>query len=91
MEQKRFTDSAQFDEKDGTTYLFPVNTSAPWPENRRYIGQPDQEVDANWDELIGDRYFSISEEEASYAWGDDRGKYVDERQGGYTAGYSHLS
>jgi hypothetical protein len=88
LEQRRFINSAQFDEHDGKTYLSQLDTSVPWPENRRYIGEPGKEVDANWDDLIGDRYFSISEQEAIYAWGDMRREYVDERQGGYTAGYS---
>jgi hypothetical protein len=68
-----------------------LDTSVPWPENRRYIGEPGEEVDVNWDDLIGDRYFSISEQEAIYAWGNERREFVDEMQGGYTAGYSHLS
>jgi hypothetical protein len=50
------------------------------------FGSPSPEIDANWGRLIGDRYFSISEDEAKRAWGDKRHEYVDEWAGGYTAG-----
>lgn len=57
-----------------------------WPENRVYTGEPSQALDDNWEDLIGDRYFSISEDEAVEAWGEHRFAYVDEERGGYTAG-----
>jgi len=49
------------------------------------FGPPSPEIDANWDQLIGKRYFSISEEEAVEAWGPKRHEYIDHLQGGYTA------
>jgi len=66
--------------------LLPADPQAPWPENVDYVGEPGTELDENWDKLIGRRYFSVSEREAIYAWGEDRHQYVDERIGGYTAG-----
>jgi len=62
-----------------------VNRSAPWPENKQFVGKPNPQIDANWDELIGQRYFSVSEEEATRAWGDHRYDFIDQEQGGYTA------
>jgi hypothetical protein len=63
-----------------------VDKTARWPENMILFGPPSREIDNNWAKLIGKRYFSISEDEAERAWGDKRHDYVDERQGGYTAG-----
>lgn len=85
MEQIRFKGSPHFD-INGTGFLDPVNKTASWPENMDLFGPPNPEIDTNWDQLIGNRYFSISEEEAERAWGDKRHEYVDERKGGYTAG-----
>lgn len=64
----------------------PVDKTAKWPENHRFVGEPSAEIDDNWMGLLEDRYFSISEEEAAEAWGDRRHDYVDEEHGGYTAG-----
>lgn len=63
-----------------------VDKHAHWPENHQFTGEPSNEIDDNWLDLIEDRYFSISEEEAIQAWGDRRHEYVDEDHGGYTAG-----
>ncbi|KAK7937206.1 Cyclochlorotine biosynthesis protein O [Apiospora aurea] len=71
---------------NGSGYLDPVDKEAPWPENMVLFGDPSDEIDDNWDRLIEDRYFSITEEEATRAWGDKRHEYVDEGEGGYTAG-----
>lgn len=51
-----------------------------------FFGTPSAEIDRNWADLIGRRYVSISEEEATRAWGDKRREYIEERLGGYTAG-----
>lgn len=85
MERVTFTGSPSFS-TNGTGSLDPVDETAPWPENMVLFGAPSDEIDMNWDRLIGHRYFSISEEEAKRAWGDKRHEYVDQRKGGYTAG-----
>ena len=80
-----FSGSPQFS-LDGTMSAKPFNASATWPENVHYFGEPSPEIDKNWNDLIGFRYFSISEEEAKSVWGDGYINYVDQLQGGYTAG-----
>jgi len=71
---------------NGTGYVDEPDPNAPWPENMKLFGPPTPEVDANWDRLIGDRYFAVSKEEAVKSWGDKRHEYWDEQVGGYTAG-----
>lgn len=85
LEKKRFTGSPLFDD-NGTMVAAPVDKHADWPENHLFTGEPSQQIDDNWEDLIEDRYFSISEEEAVEAWGERRFDYVDEERGGYTAG-----
>lgn len=63
-----------------------TDPEARWPENLRFTGDLTDEVDENWNEIVEDRYFSVSEAEAIEAWGDRRHEYVDEELGGYTAG-----
>jgi hypothetical protein len=63
-----------------------VNTSLPWPDNRLYAGTPSREIDDNWQELIGSRYFSIREAEAVRAWGERAAEYRNHVHGGWTAG-----
>jgi hypothetical protein len=81
----RFGGSPEF-YTNGTSWQRPVDESAPWPENVRYFGEPSREIDNNWEELIGRRYFSISKEEAKGVWGEKYREYVDQLRGGYTAG-----
>jgi hypothetical protein len=65
----------------------PLNTSAPWPENRQYFGEPTRAIDENWDELIGGRYFEITEEEARRTLGKDKyTEYWDGTRQRYEAG-----
>lgn len=85
MEQIRFKGSPKFS-SNGTGSINSVDETAPWPENMLLFGEPSREIDANWERLIGYRYFSISEEEATRAWGEKRHEYIDQRRGGYTAG-----
>ncbi|KAK8022820.1 Cyclochlorotine biosynthesis protein O [Apiospora rasikravindrae] len=85
LELVTFRRSPQFN-INGTGYLDPIDKKAPWPENMVLFGPPSDEIDDNWDRLIEDRYFSITEEEATRAWGEKRHEYVDEELGGYTAG-----
>jgi hypothetical protein len=63
-----------------------TDPKARWPENLRFTGDLSDEVDENWNQIVEDRYFSVSEAEAIEAWGDHRHEYVDEELGGYTAG-----
>ncbi|KAK3333557.1 hypothetical protein B0T19DRAFT_474226 [Cercophora scortea] len=89
LEHIRFKGSPLFSlSSNGTElgYLPPVDASARWPENMDLFGPPSEEVDANWERLIGRRYFSVSEEEAVRAWGEERYRFVDRVEGGYTAG-----
>jgi hypothetical protein len=85
LEQVRFTGSPEFDSQ-GKMHHKPWDESTPWPENVRYFGEPSLEIDENWSKLIGLRYFSISEEEAKSVWPDSYNDYIDQLQGGYTAG-----
>jgi hypothetical protein len=85
LEQVRFTGSPQFS-PNGSMSHKPFDPSISWPENVHYFGEPSPEIDANWEKLIEFRYFSISEEEAKSVWGDGYHEYVDQLQGGYTAG-----
>ncbi|KAL7904109.1 hypothetical protein GGI35DRAFT_490820 [Trichoderma velutinum] len=85
LEQIRFRGSPQFS-INGTGSLEPMDNTARWPENMKLFGVPSTELDENWERLIGNRYFSVSEEEAEKAWGEKRFDYVDELDGGYTAG-----
>jgi len=85
LEQVRFAGSPQFS-SNGTMSHKPFDPSISWPENVHYFGEPSPEIDENWEKLIGFRYFSISEEEAKCVWRDDYHEYVDQLQGGYTAG-----
>ncbi|KAK8075912.1 hypothetical protein PG994_003184 [Apiospora phragmitis] len=85
LELVTFRRSPHFD-INGTGFLDPVDDKAPWPENMVLFGTPSEEIDDNWERLISGRYFSITEEEATRAWGDKRHEYVDEGEGGYTAG-----
>lgn len=85
LEKVRFRGTPHF-HNNGTPWTEPPDMLASWPENLQYVGEPNPQVDANWQELIGQRYFSISEEEAKSAWGERRHDYVDQNAGGYTAG-----
>ncbi|KAJ5921582.1 hypothetical protein N7454_009056 [Penicillium verhagenii] len=82
----RFHGSPHF-EANGTAWREAVDSSARWPENEAYFGNPSAEIDNSWDHLIRPRYFSVSEVEAKRAWGAEYTKYRDPLFGGYTAGY----
>ncbi|KAE9376628.1 hypothetical protein N431DRAFT_400882 [Stipitochalara longipes BDJ] len=85
LEQVRFSGSPQID-LEGHMHHKPWDKNTPWPENVPYFGDPSPEIDENWKKLIGMRYFSISEEEAKSIWPDNYKDYVDQLEGGYTAG-----
>lgn len=82
---KRFGGSPKFDD-NGTMWMDEIDPTARWPENLRFTGTLSDEIDENWNDIVEDRYFSVSEDEAIAAWGDRRHEYVDEELGGYTAG-----
>jgi hypothetical protein len=82
LEQRRFTGSPKF-LNNGSPWKDPIDETAPW----LYFGEPTPDLDANWHRLIGERYFTVSEEVAIRAWGDSRHEFVDQNLGGYTAGY----
>ncbi|SMQ47375.1 unnamed protein product [Zymoseptoria tritici ST99CH_3D7] len=84
LELRRFTGTPKFEVHGETWRTF--NDSAAWPENHRYVGTPSQAIDDAWNELIGCRYISLSEEEAADTWGARHANYRDEGLGGYTAG-----
>ncbi|EME78253.1 uncharacterized protein MYCFIDRAFT_144082 [Pseudocercospora fijiensis CIRAD86] len=80
IEQRRFTGSVGF-LPDGTkTLVFD-------PAEPVYVGDPSPEIDRNWDELVEDRYWSISEDEAKMLWGVGHERYRDHAKGGYTGGF----
>jgi hypothetical protein len=85
LEEVRFRGSPRF-YSNGSSWREPADPNSPWPENREYFGQPSREIDEAWDDLIGWRYFSISEEEAKRAWGEKYKEYRDPRTGGFGAG-----
>lgn len=85
LEEVRFIGTPHF-MLNGSSWREPVDRSARWPDNLEFFGTPRKEIDDNWEELIGQRYFFISEEEAEQAWGEKRHQYVDPDTGGYIAG-----
>ncbi|KAI1347179.1 hypothetical protein F5Y01DRAFT_319015 [Xylaria sp. FL0043] len=78
IQQYRFTGSPHFDEDKGE-YIPPESPS--W----RYIGSG-PEVDSAWEELVKNRYFLLTDEEAKEAWGDDYTEYWNNNRGGYLGG-----
>ncbi|KAF2210011.1 hypothetical protein CERZMDRAFT_13606, partial [Cercospora zeae-maydis SCOH1-5] len=79
----RFVGAPMFDDQ-GEPYLDEENQS-------KYAGKPSDSIDEAWDELIHDRYFLISDEEANEAWGPDyilnyRTPDKSTEKGGYLAG-----
>lgn len=72
--------------KNGTSWIDPVDSHDSYPNNLRFFGEPSQEIDDNWHNLIDDRYFFVTEEEAENAWGEKRHEYLDPDSGEYIAG-----
>ena len=56
------------------------------PGEKLYSMETTPDVDANWNELLWGRYFSISEDEAKTLWGDDYRNYEDPVRSGWTGG-----
>jgi hypothetical protein len=53
---------------------------------KQYAGKPSLEIDANWQELINDRYFWISDEEAASMWPGELDSLYHRAGKGYVAG-----
>ncbi|KXT15673.1 hypothetical protein AC579_6114 [Pseudocercospora musae] len=80
IEHRRFTSSVGF-HSDGTEFLIQE------PSEPVYVGEPSPEIDGAWEELVHDRYWSISESEAKSLWGVGYEMYRDEVKGGWTGGF----
>ncbi|EMC92303.1 hypothetical protein BAUCODRAFT_151715 [Baudoinia panamericana UAMH 10762] len=79
--REQFTGSLDF--KDRSGFIPPDSPSM------KYIGAtPD--VDAAWMELVGDRYFLLSDEEADAAFGPNAARYWNVHHGGYAIGLDVL-
>jgi len=81
LQNVNFTGTTKFAE-DGTPYI------DPQPSQNQYVGQPNEQIDHNWNQLTRNRYFRLTEEEAEAAWGDEYPEFWDaqENGGGYTVG-----
>ncbi|KAI3331282.1 hypothetical protein F4824DRAFT_298728 [Ustulina deusta] len=78
VNQRTFTGSPRFDEKKGE-YIPPESPS--W----KYIGSG-PEVDLAWEELVKNRYFLLTDQEAKEAWGDSYTEFWNSNRGGYLGG-----
>ncbi|KAH8805171.1 hypothetical protein F5884DRAFT_798588 [Xylogone sp. PMI_703] len=78
IEEVLFTGGPAFDE-NGDMYI-------PNPARIKYIGDPNEEIDQAWDELIKGRYFKITEQEAKEAFGEKYNETWYEKAGAYVAG-----
>ncbi|KAI1842115.1 hypothetical protein JX266_011648 [Neoarthrinium moseri] len=82
VEHIHFTGSPIFDE-NGTYWI-------PDPGSIKYIGEPDAEIDKNWDDATWGRYFLVTEDEARQAfserYGDDVSWLWNDHAGGYVVG-----
>lgn len=58
----------------------------PHPDPIKYVGEPSDEIDQNWERLTWGRYIVISEQEAHASWGRDIDQYWDNDRNGYVAG-----
>jgi len=56
------------------------------PNEPVFVGEATDQLDDNWDDFIGDRYFEITEDEARAAWGPGYHEYYEHNEGGYVAG-----
>ena len=61
----------------------------PGSDSERFIGST-PEVDAEWNQLVKDRYFLLSDEEAKEAYGHNIAPYWNGFHGGYVAGLDVL-
>ncbi|KXS98427.1 hypothetical protein AC578_1757 [Pseudocercospora eumusae] len=80
IEHRRFTSSVGF-HPDGTEFLIQD------PSEPAYVGEPSPEIDQAWEEMVHNRYWSISESEAQSLWGVGYELYRDQVKGGYTGGF----
>ncbi|KAK2595877.1 hypothetical protein N8I77_013669 [Diaporthe amygdali] len=77
-ERRTFTGAPAI-RRNGTVYV-------PHQDSVRYVGAPSPEIDHAWEQLVGGRYFLITEEEAKATWGTDYRDYWSEARGGYVLG-----
>jgi len=56
------------------------------PREPRYVGEPSQEIDDAWEDLVERRYFFLTEPEARAAWGEEYVEFWERNEGGYGAG-----
>ncbi|WPA99419.1 uncharacterized protein RHO25_004036 [Cercospora beticola] len=87
MEQRHFTGAPLWDD-EGLPYFSEEDKKIP------YLGTSPVAIPA-WEELIKDRYFLVTEEEARQAWGKDYKKYyrypdIPGHPGGYVGGLDVL-
>ncbi|KAF2481517.1 hypothetical protein BDY17DRAFT_301470 [Neohortaea acidophila] len=80
----RFTESS--------TFNFTAVPPRQFREDVRiYVGEPSPALDRNWDDLLDNQYFYITEQEARSTWGEDYQKYWrDEATGHYRVGIDVL-
>ncbi|KAF2722586.1 hypothetical protein K431DRAFT_41535, partial [Polychaeton citri CBS 116435] len=67
-EKVKFTGTARFTD-DGTAYRTRT------PNETQYFGKPSRELDQAWDDLIGNRFFYITDKEAQAAFGPNFAQY----------------
>ncbi|KAH8760345.1 hypothetical protein F5883DRAFT_425813, partial [Diaporthe sp. PMI_573] len=64
---------------NGTVYV-------PHQDAAQYVGVPSPEIDHAWEQLVGGRYFLITEDEAKATWGAEYKDYWSQARGGYVLG-----
>ncbi|KAI4155165.1 MAG: hypothetical protein LQ340_001179 [Diploschistes diacapsis] len=84
LELRRFTSGVLF-----TPAGEPYRTK--YPGKPEYVGPPSPEVDANWEKLIGSRYFSVTDEEAEQIADKENKKTWDKHADwGFLSGFDVL-
>ncbi|KAI1842108.1 hypothetical protein JX266_011641 [Neoarthrinium moseri] len=78
IESKTFTGAPAI-RSNGTVYV-------PHQDGIRYVGAPSPQLDHAWEQLVGGRYFLITEQEAKATWGPDYRGYWSQARGGYVLG-----
>ncbi|KAH8654597.1 hypothetical protein BGZ60DRAFT_418842 [Tricladium varicosporioides] len=73
---------------EGSPVFYP-NGTMHFPETAspKYVGEPSEEIDRNWDALTKNRYWVLSAEEARQAWGEKYTDFWDEATKSYMAGF----
>ncbi|KAF2099745.1 hypothetical protein NA57DRAFT_75250 [Rhizodiscina lignyota] len=79
VELVRFTGGPSF-LPNGSMYI-------PHPTEKKYVGDPEPEIDQNWEELTWGRYILATEEEMKAQWPDEWDQFWEEARGGYVVGF----